>query len=572
MRRVSAAALFLFAVTTLGLRVASACTGFCAVGKDGHVLVGNNEDWFNPRSKLWFVPAKQGAYGRLYVGFDDMNPFGGMNERGLWFDGFAAPPLRATRSADLPSYPGNIVDAAMAQCATVEEVVTLFSRYNRSFLAEAILMFADASGDAVSIEANAIVRKRPERGHFVQTNFHQSRGSDGGGYDRYQTASAMLERAAGDISLDLFRRILSATHQEGSGPTQYSNVYDLTSRTMYLYYFHDYERVATFRLAEELKKGERVIDIPSLFPANAAAQTFAARAAPSPRGSQWQTLAVLGVLLGAVAIALVRGGRRTRIAFASAGAAVAILAIAVVTSLSIGEHGARSPIWITFSLAPASGDTLSSNPTMLRGSGATLRALIGKAFDFPTARVSGPEWLSQTRIAIDATVGLGDEQEFRALLREELERHLRLETHVESRSVDVFVLRASAAPRLERGVKDGPSIAISRNDVLIRNASMPLIASGFQSILGKPVIDDTRLGETYNMQLDWQGDPVASLTGTLRDRFGLELTPARREMQVLLVDRASRDAALFLAAEAGRLTRFSPAFLRKPLTAALRIH
>jgi penicillin V acylase-like amidase (Ntn superfamily) len=35
----------------------SACTAFCAATKDGAVLVGNNEDWDNPRTKIQFIPA-----------------------------------------------------------------------------------------------------------------------------------------------------------------------------------------------------------------------------------------------------------------------------------------------------------------------------------------------------------------------------------------------------------------------------------------------------------------------------------------------------------------------------------
>ena len=87
----------------------------------------------------------------------------------------------------------------------------------------------------------------------------------------------MLERAGDEISIDLFRRILAATYQNGGSPTLYSNIYDLRSQTMSLYYFHDFEHVVTFDLADELKKGERVLDIPSLFPRNADAETFAAR-------------------------------------------------------------------------------------------------------------------------------------------------------------------------------------------------------------------------------------------------------------------------------------------------------
>src|SRR5688500_4953194 len=177
--------------------VVQACTAFCAVG-GGRVLVGNNEDYSNPRTKIRFVPATPGSNGRMYVGFDDMWPQGGMNERGLWFDGFAAPAVRATASSTLPHFPGNIVDKAMAECATVEEVVRLFSQYNRTFLTRAILMFADATGDAVSIEPDAMVRKT--RRHFVQTNFHQSRAQSGSNDRRFTIATSMLERAGDDIS------------------------------------------------------------------------------------------------------------------------------------------------------------------------------------------------------------------------------------------------------------------------------------------------------------------------------------------------------------------------------------
>ena len=134
--RLAVAGLTCAAVALIGHTPVLACTAFCAAGA-GQVLVGNNEDWHNPRTKIWFVPAKPGSYGRMYVGFDDLWPQGGMNERGLWFDGFAAPPVKATASSDLPPFPGNIVDTAMAECSTVEEVVRLFSRYSRAFLTRA---------------------------------------------------------------------------------------------------------------------------------------------------------------------------------------------------------------------------------------------------------------------------------------------------------------------------------------------------------------------------------------------------------------------------------------------------
>jgi hypothetical protein len=129
----------------------------------------------------------------------------------------------------------------------------------------AVLLFADQSGDAVTIEPDAIVRKKDWA--LVQTNFYQSRTPAGTETcERFKIARRMLDDWHGDVSIELFRRILAATHQEGGASTQYSNIYDLKARVMYLYHFHNFENVVGIDLAEELRKGARKLEIPSLFP------------------------------------------------------------------------------------------------------------------------------------------------------------------------------------------------------------------------------------------------------------------------------------------------------------------
>ncbi len=251
---------------------AQCCTGFCAVAR-GLVLAGNNEDYSNPFTKIWFVPAEKGTYGRVYVGFDNFWPQGGMNERGVFFDGFATERVAATGSAGREVFRGNLLDGAMAECATVEQVVGLFEKYNRKFLEHAVLFFADANGDSVIIEPDAILRKQGR--YQIQTNFHQSRVKPAEiTCDRYKIAARMLGEAGENLSVDFFRRILAATHAEGANPTLYSNIYDLKRRVMYLYHFHNFENVVTIDLAEELKKGKRALDLPSLFPRTFAAEAF----------------------------------------------------------------------------------------------------------------------------------------------------------------------------------------------------------------------------------------------------------------------------------------------------------
>lgn len=49
---------------------ARACTIFVLTDTN-RVLFCNNEDWINPKTRIWFVPAGPTNYGCVYVGFDD---------------------------------------------------------------------------------------------------------------------------------------------------------------------------------------------------------------------------------------------------------------------------------------------------------------------------------------------------------------------------------------------------------------------------------------------------------------------------------------------------------------------
>ena len=547
---------------------ADACTAFCAAAR-GEVLVGNNEDYNNPRTRLWFVPAGPGSFGRMYVGFDDLTPQGGMNERGLWFDGFAAPLQRV--SSDLPHFPGNIVDRAMAECSTVEEVVRLVTRYNRAFLSEAILMFADASGDAVSIEANAIVRK--SRDHFVQTNFHQSQPGAGAGDRRFRTATEMLEEAGGAVSVDLFRRVLASTAQRGPFPTLYSNVYELRSRTMHLYYFRDFDRAVTFRLDDELRKGARVLDIQSLFPKNAAAETFAARVRTPDRGAQQRTwvatLTGLAIVSLVAIVALVRGGRRVRLALATgAGIMVAVVAL-VAAALTLHTRGSAG--WVTFSIGPSSGTRTHVGPNVLRSEGMSLTGAIATAYDVPSVRVIAPAWMTQTRYAIHAVVPPEPPGALRAMLQQELATRLQLTTHREIRPFEVFVLTANDPRRLSPAEGSNVRVWVHDSGIQTQDAAIANVVAALQGVLERPVIDETGLDGRYDLDVEWTKDRVASLRAALGERYGLQLTPARRDLEALIVDRVRRDPSLVVLDHVGRLTAVAPPHLRSRFTDLLSV-
>ena len=67
--------------------VSLACTVVIKASGEA-VLVGNNEDYIEPRTKIWFIPPSDKSYGYVIWGFDRYlyRSQGGMNDQGLFID------------------------------------------------------------------------------------------------------------------------------------------------------------------------------------------------------------------------------------------------------------------------------------------------------------------------------------------------------------------------------------------------------------------------------------------------------------------------------------------------------
>ena len=242
---------------------ASACTFFTASDND-NVLTGNNEDWYDSNTYIWFHPAEDDKFGRVYVGYANFFPQGGMNDQGLAFDYMATPYLSVTRGQDKPIANFNLMDLCMETCTTVSEILEVFDSWNlhEYHMERYQIMVVDRYGDSAIIEGDIVIQK--EGSYQVCTNFYQSN-PDVGWYPcwRYDTAENMLENMA-ELSVEYFSNICNAVHQEGNYPTQYSNIFDLKKGLIYLYHFHDYDHLKIFNLGEELELGEHYYHIPSL--------------------------------------------------------------------------------------------------------------------------------------------------------------------------------------------------------------------------------------------------------------------------------------------------------------------
>jgi uncharacterized protein (TIGR03435 family) len=255
--------------------------------------------------------------------------------------------------------------------------------------------------------------------------------------------------------------------------------------------------------------------------------------------------------------------------------AAVVAGLVVVLLILLGVSVRLSPParkgWKEFRISPASGMSTMINPGVMRADGVTLLFMLSVAYRFPTARIVAPGWVARTRYAIVAEAPGLDRELFEQLFQEELKARFELETHVEKRAFDVFVLSAGPKPEFPDGGQEEPWNSISNSSVELRGASMDRVAGAVQSVLGKPVMNETGIDGVYHVEFAWGEDRLATVTAALRNKFGLDLRSAKRDLDALVVDRIQPDGALSVLDRVGRMTSGAPRGFRRAISKALTI-
>lgn len=244
--------------------ICSACT-IVIKANDKLVFAGNNEDYIEPRTKIWFYPSTGEAYGRVIWGYDrHLYPYqGGMNDRGLFIDINAVGFTGWQDDPGKPNFEGDEIEYVLTHYASVEEVIKFF-RQNDVSLGYVKFVAADAQGKSLIVEyLNNKLHIIPREGDYqISTNYLSPKEHT---EPRYQIAEHIL-KSQEKPTVALIRRVLSATSYDVYfGQTLYSTICDLKQKKVYLYHFHNFEEVITFDLDKELRKGETSSAIPSLF-------------------------------------------------------------------------------------------------------------------------------------------------------------------------------------------------------------------------------------------------------------------------------------------------------------------
>ena len=217
----------------------------------------------------------------------------------------------------------------------------------------------------------------------------------------------------------------------------------------------------------------------------------------------------------------------------------ATLLLALATGL-----GAQTPVAQEFmvkpSIGPGGGGTRVSANRVIADD-ASLRLIIALAYETTEARVDAPGWTAGDRY--DVVAATGNAGGPAALLRQKLSDAFGVDAKKESRTVPVYVLGSGAAPKLPASTAQ--RAGFRRENATMHATAIPVgaLASYLERIVRRPVIDETGIEGPRDFTLRLDGDKPESIVDAVREQLGLEMTEARKPVEIVVVERVHKLAA-----------------------------
>ena len=255
-----------FALLLLGAST-PACT-IMLIARNGMVLAGANEDDNNvpelAKHYVRFSPAQPGALGYVSFGYarNPLSDESAMNEAGLFYD-FAVTEEQVVARPGVPRSNFGTINAMLKQCKTVDEAVAFLERFDLVNLRTVQMLIGDATGASAIIERASALRRSSRSEFQIATNVQCSSLVSGqSSCPRLLTCTTQLSEVRKPTPLN-FANVLRSVAADGSSGsmTWYSIVCDLKRKRVDLYRKGTFSKPFRFDLAEELKRGGRMVDM-----------------------------------------------------------------------------------------------------------------------------------------------------------------------------------------------------------------------------------------------------------------------------------------------------------------------
>jgi uncharacterized protein (TIGR03435 family) len=135
-----------------------------------------------------------------------------------------------------------------------------------------------------------------------------------------------------------------------------------------------------------------------------------------------------------------------------------------------------------------------------------------------------------------AVVPKGREAELFPSLQDALQRTFGIRARWEEQERDVFVLTREGSTELHESTVE-PTFMFMRGKITMKKQPTAKLAETLPNWLGKPVVDETGLKGLYDFDLEYRDDSPKMLTDGLKEKYGLVVTPTRRKVSMLVVQK-----------------------------------
>ena len=172
--------------------------------------------------------------------------------------------------------------------------------------------------------------------------------------------------------------------------------------------------------------------------------------------------------------------------------------------------------------------------------GVSLLSLAHWAYQTTESRLVTNAALPEGKFDVLINVPSAASEKIPELLSDTLATTFGLRGRKETRDVDVYELTAKE-PKLEETVSTGGSSSSSGPGRMSAvNTPIRSLARSLEFQLKKPVLDKTGLTNRYDVQLKWKQEgrevPPEVLIEAVRNQLGLELTPAKRPVELVVLE------------------------------------
>ena len=186
-----------------------------------------------------------------------------------------------------------------------------------------------------------------------------------------------------------------------------------------------------------------------------------------------------------------------------------------------------------------------------------VKLLIRVAFQLQNAQITGgPAWLDSDRYDLEAKTGRKEKPgpaEMAPLVQNFLADRLHLEVHREMRELTVSALvsekNQKGKPKLKKSEAEQAAMNThggpGKSQLVGVAVSMEALALYVGNRLGRIVVNQTGLADTYDFTLEWSPDeaadsPAPSLVTAVREQLGLKLESQKSSVEVLVIDNIQR--------------------------------